>query len=213
MRTVSQVRVRGTEQCVPVHRPFARCSQGAEQAFAGVTDVPREYASAVADSPDLGGQAAERDLLSGYLDWYRGVVENKVTGLSVEDARRVMTPAGLSPLGIVKHLGDVEQSWFRERFAGEEINTPWSDEDPLAVFRIEPGETVAGVVDFYRESTEHSRRIVSTTASLDDISVGVSPFYGHVSLRWILVHMLEETARHAGHLDLMREQIDGQTGD
>ena len=178
-----------------------------------MTDVPREYASAVADSSDLGGQAAERDLLSGYLDWYRGVVENKVTGLSVEDASRIMTPAGLSPLGIVKHLGDVEQSWFRERFAGEEINTPWSDEDPLAVFRIEPGETVAGVVDFYRESTEHSRRIVSTIASLDDISVGVSPFYGHVSLRWILVHMLEETARHAGHLDLMREQIDGQTGD
>lgn len=184
-----------------------------EQAFAGVTHVRREYASAVAHSPDLGGRATERDLLSGYLDWYRGVVENKVTGLSREDASRVMTPTGLSPLGIVKHLGDVEQSWFRERFAGEVIHTAYSDEDPLAVFRIEPGDTVAGVVDFYRESTEHSRRIVSTTASLDDISVGVSPFYGHVSLRWILVHMLEETARHAGHLDLMREQIDGQTGD
>jgi hypothetical protein len=178
-----------------------------------VTHVPREYAAAVPDSPDLGGRATERDLLSGYLDWYRGVVENKVTGLSLEDASRVMTPTGLSPLGIVKHLGDVEQSWFRERFAGEEIDTAWSDEDPLAVFRIEPGETVAGVVDFYRESTEHSRRVVSTTASLDDTSVGVSPFYGHVSLRWIMVHMLEETARHAGHLDLMREQIDGTTGD
>ena len=71
---------------------------------------------------------------------------------------------------------------------------------------------MASTVAFYRESTNHSRRVVAA-ASLDDVSVGESPFYGHVSLRWILVHMLEETARHAGHLDLMREQIDGRTGD
>jgi uncharacterized damage-inducible protein DinB len=167
----------------------------------------------VADSSSaLGGQAAERDLLSGYLDWYRAVVERKVADLSLEDASRIMTPTGLSPLGIVKHLGDVEQGWFRERFAGEDTNTAWSDDDPLAVFRIEPGETVASTVAFYRESTDHSRRIVAA-ASLDDASAGESPFYGHVSLRWILVHMLEETARHAGHLDIMREEIDGKTGD
>jgi len=178
-----------------------------------VTHVLSDYAPAVADSPDLGGQANERALLSGYLDWYRGVVENKVSALSLEDASRIMTPTGLSPLGIVKHLGDVEQSWFRERFAGEEIDTASRDEDPLGFFRIEPDDTVGGIVAFYRDSTDHSRRIVATTPSLDDISVGVSPFYGHVSLRWILVHVLEETARHAGHLDLMREQIDGQTGD
>ena len=163
-------------------------------------------------SSDLGGQANERDLLTGYLDWYRSVVEGKVADLSLQDASRIMTPTGLSPFGIVKHLSDVAQSWFRERFAGEEIHTAWSDDDPLAVFRIEPGETVASTVEFYRESTDHSRRVVAA-ASLDDASVGESPFYGQVSLRWILVHMLEETARHAGHLDLMREQIDGRTGD
>jgi hypothetical protein len=163
-------------------------------------------------SSDLGGQAGERELLTGFLDWYRSVVEGKVADLSLQDGSRIMTPTGLSPLGIVKHLSDAEQSWFRERFAGEEIGTTPSDDDPLAAFRIEPGETVGSTVAFYRESTDHSRRVVAA-ASLDDTSVGESPFYGHVSLRWILVHMLEETARHAGHLDIMREQIDGRTGD
>lgn len=163
-------------------------------------------------SAHLGGRAAERELLSGFLDWYRAVVENKVTGLSIEDASRVMTPTGLSPLGIVKHLGDVEQGWFRERFAGEAIDTPWSDDDPFAVFRVEPHDSVPSILASYRASTEHSRRILGG-AALDDLSVGESPVYGRVSLRWIVVHMIEETARHAGHLDLMREQIDGQTGD
>jgi hypothetical protein len=161
---------------------------------------------------DLGGQADERELLTGFLDWYRGVGEHKVEGLSLDDATRVMTPSGLSPLGIVKHLGWVEQSWFRRRFAGEDLAIPWTDDDPDADFRIEPGETVESVVTFYRESIEHARR-VTTRASLDDVSASASPHYGFVSLRWILVHMLEETARHAGHLDLMREEIDGRTGD
>jgi hypothetical protein len=178
-----------------------------------VTHDPANTLPPVAESSSaLGGQADERELLTGYLDWYRSVVEGKVADLSLPDAIRIMTPTGLSPLGVVKHLSDAEQSWFRERFAGEEIDTAPSDDDPLAAFRIEPGETVASTVAFYRESTDHSRRVVAA-ASLDDVSVGESPFYGHVSLRWILVHMLEETARHAGHLDLMREQIDGKTGD
>jgi uncharacterized damage-inducible protein DinB len=161
---------------------------------------------------DLGGQAHEPELLTGFLDWYRAVVENKVADLSLEDATGIMTPTGLSPLGVVKHLAGVEQSWFRQRFAGEEVALP-GDDDADAAFRIEPGETVASVLAFYRESVQQSRRIVSNS-SLDDLSAGDShDLYGRVSLRWILVHMIEETARHAGHLDLMREQIDGATGD
>jgi Protein of unknown function (DUF664) len=166
----------------------------------------------VTDSSGLGGRAAERELLTGFLDWYRAVVENKVSDLSMEDAARIMTPSGVAPLGVVKHLGDVEQSWFRERFAGEQIDYELSSDDPDAMFRIEPGETVASVLAFYRDSIANSRRITSAS-SLDVLSVGKHRFYGHVSLRWILVHLLEETARHAGHLDLMREQIDGKTGD
>ena len=120
-----------------------------ERFLPGVTHDPANTLPPVADSSSaLGGQADERELLTGYLDWYRSVVEGKVADLSLQDASRIMTPTGLSPLGIVKHLSDVEQSWFRERFAGEEIDTAWSDDDPLAVFRIEPGETVASTVAF-----------------------------------------------------------------
>jgi Protein of unknown function (DUF664) len=155
---------------------------------------------------------AERELLTGFLDWYRAVVERKVADLSLEDATRIMTPSGLSPLGIVKHLGDVERRWFRLRFAGEDVAVRRSDDDPGADFRIEPGDTVASVLVSYRDAVADAQRITAG-ASLDDLSKSESPHYGRVSLRWILVHMIEETARHAGHLDLMREQIDGTTGD
>jgi uncharacterized damage-inducible protein DinB len=160
----------------------------------------------------LGAQAGERELLTSFLDWYRAVVERKVMDLSLEDATQVMTPTGLSPLGIVKHLADVERRWFRLRFAGDQVTTLPTDDDPDADFRIVADDTIASVLEFYRESARASRRITDH-ASLDDVSASESPHYGHVSLRWILVHMLEETARHAGHLDLMREQIDGRTGD
>jgi hypothetical protein len=155
---------------------------------------------------------SERDLLTGFLDWYRAVVERKVADLSVDDATRVMTPTGLSPLGIVKHLGDVERRWFCLRFAGEDVAILRSDDSPDADFRIEPDDTIASVVDSYRAAVADARRITEG-ASLDDLAAAESPHYGRVSLRWILVHMIEETARHAGHLDLMREQIDGKTGD
>jgi hypothetical protein len=155
---------------------------------------------------------SEREMLTGFLDWYRAVVENKVAGLSRDDATRIMTPTGLSPLGIVKHLADVERRWFRLRFAGEDVAILRTEDDPGADFRIDPGDTVASVVDSYRAAAADSRRLTAQ-ASLDDMAKSESPHYGRVSLRWILVHMIEETARHAGHLDLMREQIDGKTGD
>jgi hypothetical protein len=149
-------------------------------------------------------------MLTGFLDWYRAVVEGKVVDLSLEDATRIMTPTGLSPLGVVKHLSSVERGWFQLRFAGEDIAIP--RDDNISGFRIDPDDTVASVVDLYRAAARDSRRI-SGGASLDAMSASESPTYGRVSLRWILVHMIEETARHAGHLDLMREQIDGKTGD
>lgn len=165
-------------------------------------------------SSSLGAQAGERELLTGYLGWYRAVVERKVADLSLEDASRVMTPGGLSPLGVVKHLGYVERSWFSVRFAAEEDKVHWPDDDldPDWDFRIETSDTVASVLELYREAVRSSQRIADD-ASLDAVSASESPHYGYVSLRWILVHMLEETARHAGHLDLMREQIDGRVGD
>ncbi len=163
----------------------------------------------MADDP-LGVRQPERQTLTGVLDWYREVVEHKVEGLSAEEASRVLTPTGLSPLGVVAHLAWVEVGWFRDTFAGERVPPEVSGEE---AFRLAPTDTVESVVARYRAECEHSRAIVAAAASLDELSARPGGVYGTVSLRWVLVHMVEETARHAGHLDLMRESIDGRTGD
>lgn len=161
----------------------------------------------------LGVRRNERDTLAGFLDWYRSVVEGKVGGLSEVQARTMMTPTGLSPLGVVKHLGWVERGWFREIFAGEDVEAIDVPGDNSAEFRLEKGEDTAAIIAFYREEVDHARRIASGTPSLDSLSARETRLGEHVSLRWVMVHMIEETARHVGHLDLMRERIDGRTGD
>jgi len=162
---------------------------------------------------DLGVRRGESETLGGFLDWYRAVVERKVHGLSLEDARRVATPTGMSPLGILKHLGWVERGWFRDTFAGEDVEAIDLDGDNSAEFAIGGDDTVDSVIAFYRAEVEEARRVVRESPSLDDLSTRETSYREHVSLRWIIVHMLEETARHAGHLDLMREEIDGRVGD
>jgi hypothetical protein len=161
----------------------------------------------------LGVRRDERETLGGFLDWYRAVVEHKVDGLTLHQATTVMTPSGLCPLGVVKHLGWVERGWFRETYGGEDIEAIDVGDDNSPEFLIDPDDTIESVVAFYRAEVDHARRIVASAPSLDDFSAKATRFGEHVSLRWIMVHMLEETARHAGHLDLMREKIDGQTGD
>ncbi len=161
----------------------------------------------------LGVRRDERETLGGFLDWYRAVVERKVNGLSLEDAQRVTTPTGMSALGILKHLGWVERGWFRETFAGEDVEAIDRDGDNSAEFAIGNGDTVESVIAFYQAEVGEARRVVRESPSLDALSVRKTSYREHVSLRWIMVHMLEETARHAGHLDLMREDIDGQVGD
>jgi len=160
----------------------------------------------------LGFRRNERETLQGALDWYRAVVGHKVDGLTLDQARTVLTPTGLSILGVIKHLGLVERDWFRETFAGERVGPADSGEDNSADFVIEPGDTIESVLTFYRDEAERSRQ-VTAGSSLDSLSARETSLGEHVSLRWVLVHMLEETARHAGHMDLMRENIDGRTGD
>ena len=162
---------------------------------------------------NFGGLSGERELLTGYLDWYRAVVEHKVEGLSFSDGARQLTASGLSPLGIVKHLGWVEYNWFRYVVGGEDVEPPPRiDGDNAVQFRLDPADSAESIVAFYRSEAEHARAVTSSIASLDQVSVRDSRIFGKVTLRWVLVHMVEETARHAGHLDLMREEIDGRTG-
>ena len=161
----------------------------------------------------LGVRRDETETLVGFLDWYRAVVARKVHGLTLDEARAVRTPTGMSPLGIVQHLAWVERGWFRETFSGEDVESTDEEDDNSAEFATGPDVTVDSVLAFYRTEVDHARRVVAESPSLDALSAKATRFGEHVSLRWVLVHMLEETARHAGHLDLMREAIDGKTGD
>ena len=161
-------------------------------------------------------QVGERETLESFLDYYRETILWKVSGMSDQDLRRVIVPSGWSSLGMVKHLGYVEQNWFQSRLAGEkDLPVPWTDADPDADFRVEPGESTDEILQFYRDQCERSRKIAAD-ASLDDLAAewpADRPPEKRPNLRWIYVHMIEETARHAGHLDVARELIDGATGD
>ena len=158
----------------------------------------------------MGARADERTMLNGFLDWYRAVIEHKVEELTLDDATRVMTPTGLSPLGVVAHLAAAEVGWFDETFAGQPIDPTWDDHGS---FKIGEQDSVESVVGEYRDACSRSREVVAAASSLDDLGARTDEVWGDVSLRWILVHMIEETARHAGHLDIMREEIDGRVGD
>jgi uncharacterized damage-inducible protein DinB len=153
---------------------------------------------------------SEKETLLGFLGENRAVMVWKLEGVSEEDARRPMVESGTSLLGLVKHLAWVERWWFDYNFSGNDFDFPWSDDDPDADFRIEDDETIADIVALYEAAVADSNAIVED-ADLDDLAElsggGVSR-----SLRWIMGHMIEETARHAGHADIVRELIDGKTG-
>jgi uncharacterized damage-inducible protein DinB len=151
----------------------------------------------------------ERSMLTGFLDWYRGVGEHKVAGLTLEEATRVSTPTGLTILGTISHLAWVEKRWFEHFFKGEEPD----DLDAHRSFELGPTDTIESVVERYRSACTNARRIVADEPSLDARAKVEHRHFGTPSLRWILLHMIEETARHAGHLDIVRELTDGRTGD
>jgi uncharacterized damage-inducible protein DinB len=152
----------------------------------------------------------EREMLEAFLDFERDTLLWKLSGLTEEQARTKLTPSGMSLLGLVKHLAYVERSWFQRRFQGREVYVPWRSGDPDGDFRIDAEESFETVISFYRAEVEESRRIVAETALLETLAHETDR---PVTLRWILIHMIEETARHVGHADLMREMTDGQTGE
>lgn len=153
---------------------------------------------------------AEKESLVVALDRHRDVVVWKLAGLDEAAAREPRTPSGTTLLGLVKHLAAVEFGWFAETFGRPSELPPFDPQDPDADFRLGPDDTVATVLAFYARARESSDDVVASHA-LDDTG---TDFRGPVvSLRWVLIHMVEETARHAGHLDILRELADGAAGD
>ncbi len=152
----------------------------------------------------------EKEILQVSLDRHRDAVVWKAQGLSDEDLRRPMVPSGSSVLGLIKHLANVEFTWFCETFGRPVEQNGIDENDPESDLRIGPDETTADILAFYARSRAASDSVI-TDFNLND--VGTSWHGESVSLRWVCVHMIEETARHAGHLDLIVEQLDGRTGD
>lgn len=158
----------------------------------------------------------EKTMLSAFLDRYRETMIWKLNGLSTEQAARRIVPSPTTLLGIIKHLAYVERGWFRLRFAGEKVTFPWMEEedDQDPEWRIQPGDTIENVTALYEDEVARSREIVAS-ASLDDLAKYSGPpehTQNPRSLRWIMIHMIEETARHAGHADILRELTDGSIG-
>lgn len=161
-----------------------------------------------------GGLGDERATLVGYLRDYRLTIELKCSGLDAAGmARRSVEPSNLSLLGLVRHLADVERHWFRRVLDGED--TPWlyrREDDRDAAFNgvVSDPELVASAWVAWREEVRFAERFVEEAPNLEVVGT-----YGNgqvISLREVLVHMIEEYARHAGHADFLRERIDGRVG-
>ena len=145
----------------------------------------------------------ERATLHALMQYQRESLVKKVEGVSDEDARRALVPSGTTLLWLMKHMARAELLWIAHRFAGEDL----ADADDT----VQPGDTLAAAVEFYRATWHRVDAIAADAHSLDDPCRNLgddSP----VNLRWVLMHLLEETARHAGHADILRELIDGDTG-
>jgi uncharacterized damage-inducible protein DinB len=153
---------------------------------------------------------AEKESLKVALDRHRDAVLWKLEGLDDEQLRRPMVPSGTSLLGLVKHLAAVEYGWFCDTFGREAEPLPFDDDDPDADLRIEPGETTEDVLAFYGRARAAADQAID---ELDIEDTGTAWFGEAVTMRWVLIHMVEETARHAGHVDILRELIDGMAGD
>ncbi len=165
------------------------------------------------DGPD-GHETDPRALLVGYLDWCREAVLRKLDGLSDEQLRRPVEPMGWSPLGLVQHLGWVERRWLRWGFTGERIVGFLPDAD-VVEWQVAPEVSSAQVLATYQAEVERARAIIAA-ADLDaQSSVGgrfPTPELAPPLVR-ILFHLLQEYARHVGHLDIAREIVDGTVGE
>lgn len=174
------------------------------------TVVLRDRPDTRTDGPMLG---REREMLEHWLDLYRKTVLLKVAGLTGEQlARRAVPPSPMSLIGTVRHLTEVETYWLRTVLHGQDVPAYWSTAaEPDEDFDGASGETAAADFEAYEQTLATTRAALADWADLDGPVVGLR--HGkQVNLRWILTHLVEEYARHLGHMDLLREVVDGRTG-
>ncbi len=152
--------------------------------------------------------ADEPTMLAAWLDFHRATLLVKCQGLTPEQlVERSIPPSELSLLGLVRHMAEVERNWFQRVFLGVDAPPHYGASDRDADFHAVDPSTVAADLALFAAECDASRAVVAAAGSLDDVDRG-----GGISLRWIMVHMIEEYARHNGHADLLRERIDGTRG-
>lgn len=159
-------------------------------------------------------QADERSTMLAFLRWHRETLGMKCAGLKPSQlAEQAVDRSALSLLGLVRHAAETERFWFRQVMAAEEAPPLFASQDsPDAAFDVTTADAqlVAQAWEAWRAEVAFADRFVAAAPSLD--VTGDEPGEGPVSLRWVLMHLVEEYARHNGHADLLREQIDGAVG-
>jgi uncharacterized damage-inducible protein DinB len=154
--------------------------------------------------------ADEKTSLTAALDRHRDAILWKLQGLDDEQLRRRMVPSDTTLLGMLKHLASVEYGWFCRTFGLPTEEVPFVEEDPDADWRVEPEETTQDILDYYAGARAAAD---ASLAAHDLADTGTSWTGATVTMRWVLLHMVEEVCRHAGHADILRELIDGMAGD
>jgi uncharacterized damage-inducible protein DinB len=179
-----------------------------------MTSASASQSIAAGRTDDIPSSWDERTVLTTFLGYARDTVHAKCAGLSDADARRA--PLTGSPLmtisGLVSHLRWVESAWIEGTLLGRAIDAPWTDDDPDREFRIAVEVPLTQLLAEYRAACARHRDLVASL-DLDTPSRGALEWRTEpVPLRWILFHLTEETARHNGHIDILRELADGARG-
>lgn len=166
--------------------------------------------------PKIDRTGDERTVLGDFLELYRTIFRRKAEGLSREEMAITVGASPLTIAGLVKHMALVEDTWFTKRFADGAVAEPWSsapfDREPDWELESAVHDEPADLFRWFDEARARSRA-VEAGAGLDDVAAFSDRDGDPISLRWIIVHMIEEYARHVGHLDLLRETADGTVGD
>ncbi|MFE9201504.1 DinB family protein [Micromonospora sp. NPDC007230] len=156
--------------------------------------------------------AGERETLRAFLDFHRATLAMKCEGLTDEELRRRSSPPStLSLLGLVRHMAEVERTWFRRVINGEDIPLVWSETGDFQEAYDASAADRSEAFEAWQREVEHARRIEREAASLD-VTAYNARWAEEVSLRLVMLHMMHEYARHNGHADFLREAIDGSVG-
>jgi len=171
-------------------------------------DIPRPHIDPRVPRP---ARADEHTTLTAFLRWHRQTFEVKCAGLAPADlARRSVGRSTLSLLGLIRHHAEGERFWFRQVMAGQNPPALFPAGADAAFEVTADADLVTQAWQMWRDEVAFADSFVAAAADLD--IAGDEPGAGPVSLRWVIMHMIEEYARHNGHADLLREQIDGSTG-